>query len=106
MAREKRTHKRLIHKVKAEVSAGEECYTGTTVRISERGFFVRSQKSFHEGTTVNIKLWLPGGEESTLKGIVKYARSVNFLRPQNGMGIELTEKDTAYMQFIREMIGE
>jgi hypothetical protein len=106
MIRRRRENKRFVFKVQAEVSAGDNCLEGKTVRISEKGFFVRSQKSFSEGTQVDIKLWLPGGEESTLKGIVKYARSVRLLPTQNGMGIELTEKDTTYMQFIRRLIGE
>jgi Tfp pilus assembly protein PilZ len=106
MIRRRRAYKRFVSKVQAEVSADDKCYTGKTVRISEKGFFVRSQKSFREGTPVNIKLLLPEGEESTLRGVVKYARSVNFLQMMNGMGIELTEKDTAYMQFIRDLKGE
>lgn len=106
MLRRRRAYKRFLLKVKAEVSASDRCLGGRTVRISEKGLFVRSQKSFREGTQVNIKLWLPDGEESYLKGIVKYARSVNFLQMQNGMGIELTEKDATFMQFINRLKGE
>jgi len=79
----------------------DTCFNGTTVRISEEGVFVRSQKCFTEGTPVGIRLELPGGEVAALKGTVKYARIIDFLPRQNGMGIEFTEKDDAYLRFIR-----
>ncbi len=100
MTRRRRENERFLIKVQAEVSASDRCFRGKTVRISETGIFVRSQKSFGEGTQVNIRLWLPDGRESVMKGIVRYARMANFLPRQNGMGIEFTEKDATYMQFI------
>jgi len=100
MMRRRRAIKRFLIKVPAEVSANDHCFRGTTVRISEKGLFVRLQQSFVEGTQVTIRLWLPDGKESAVKGIVQYARMVNLLPRLNGMGIELTEKDATYMQFI------
>jgi hypothetical protein len=100
MTRRRRESERFLIKVQAEVSASDHCFRGRTVRVSEKGIFVRSQKSFGEETQVNIRLWLPDGKESALKGTVKHARMINFLPRQNGMGIELTEKDATYMQFI------
>ncbi len=67
---------------------------------------MRSPKSFQEGVRVDVRLELPDGKECTVKGIVKFARSVNFLPRQNGMGIELTENDDAYAQFIRRLKSE
>lgn len=103
MLRRRRTSQRVVLKVPAEVSAGDQCFKGRTSRVSEKGFFVRSQKSFNEGVRVDIRLKLPDGKEAVLKGIVKYARSVNFLPRQNGMGIELTEIDDTFTRFIRRL---
>lgn len=97
----KREFKRYLIKLPAEVSAGDQVLRGTTVRVSGKGFFVRSQTSFCAGTPVDINLHLTDKDSCHLKGIVKYARSLNLLLRQNGMGIELTEKDPKYLKFIR-----
>lgn len=97
----KREFKRYLIKLPAEVSAGDQVLRGTTVRVSGKGFFVRSQTSFCVGTSVDINLHLTDKDSCHLKGIVKYARSLNLLLRQNGMGIELTEKDPKYLKFIK-----
>lgn len=97
----KREFKRHLIKLSAEVSDGDQVLRGTTVRVSEKGFFVRSQTSFCVGTHVNINLHTTNEDSCHLNGIVRFARSFNILIRQNGMGIELTEKDPKYLKFIR-----
>ncbi len=88
-------------KLPVDISFGDDVIRGTTVRVSEKGFFVRSQTSFRVGTLVDINLQLPDEYSCKLKGVIKYARKVNLLERQNGMGIELTEGDLKYLGFIR-----
>ncbi len=74
--------------------------TGTTVRVSKRGFFVRTQQSLAAGVPVEIVLSLTDIDSCKLKGVVKYVRNCDFMPRQNGMGIELTERDDKYEEFI------
>lgn len=87
-------------KLPVELSAGDAKIEGTTVRISEKGFFVRAQTSFCVGTAVDITLHMSDDRSCAVKGIVKYARNVNVDKRQNGMGIELYESDPRYQELI------
>jgi hypothetical protein len=102
----KRQSRRHIVKIPAELSFSGRMVRGTTVRISEKGFFVRSQTSFPVGTPVEIALHLEDGGTCNLKGIIKYMRNFNIMMRDNGMGIELTEKDERYQEFIRTVEEE
>ncbi len=99
----KREYKRHIAKLEAEVTADGHILKGTTVRLSEKGFFVRSQQSFIVSTPVEIRLYLTEDNFCRLKGVIKYARSGDIFKRDNGMGIELTERDPKYLEFIRSL---
>ncbi len=103
MPRVRREFRRVIKNLRAVVSAGNLQVKGTTVRVSESGFFVRTQKPFNEGVEVDIALTLPDGTRSKLKGVVKYARRLDVLHLKNGMGIEITERDLPYTQMIDDL---
>ena len=96
----KRQYGRYIVKLPVTIRAGEKKVAGTTVRISKKGFFVRTQDSFAAGVPVEIVLSLTDIDSCKLKGVVKYVRSCDFNPRQNGMGIELTERDGKYEEFI------
>ncbi|HWR57407.1 MAG TPA: PilZ domain-containing protein [Thermodesulfovibrionales bacterium] len=97
----KRENERFLKKLPVEVSADNYAVKGTTVRISEKGFFVRAQKVFSVGTPVDIILSLTEERSCRLKGIVKFAERSAISARQNGMGIELTEKSPEYAKIIR-----
>ena len=97
----KRECTRQLIKIPAELSAGEKTIAGTTIRMSEKGFFVRAQTSFCVGTPVNVTLHLSDNRSCAVKGIVKYARNIGIDKRQNGMGIELSDGDPQYREFIR-----
>jgi len=96
----KRQCERYIVKLPVTISAGGKKVTGTTVRVSKRGLFVRTQQSFAAGVPVEIVLSLTGIDSCKLKGVVKYVRNYDFMLRQNGMGIELTERDDKYEEYI------
>jgi len=102
---EKRRHTRHIIKLPAEIIAGGVSIKGTTVRISRRGCFVRSQRSFQEGTPIELAVALADNINFRLKGTVKYARNINYgpLSRQNGMGIEFLQVDPDYSRFVESV---
>ncbi|OGW27948.1 MAG: hypothetical protein A2X59_11615 [Nitrospirae bacterium GWC2_42_7] len=99
----KRQFPRHIIKLSVEIRAGEQVCKGTTVRLSEKGFFVRAQQSFSIGLPVDITLYLKDDVPCFLKGVVKFAQTAALLKKDNGMGIELTEKDKKYEEFVRDL---
>ncbi|MGC2063273.1 MAG: PilZ domain-containing protein [Thermodesulfovibrionales bacterium] len=102
----KRQAGRYIAKLPVVIKAGEKIVEGTTVRVSEKGFFVRAQQSFLAGSPVEIILTLTDDMSCRLKGVIKYARRIDFIRRDNGMGIELTETDERYREFIQKVKTE
>ena len=102
----KRQAGRYIAKLPVVVKAGDKIVKGTTVRVSERGFFVRAQQGFQTGSPVEIMLNLTDDISCCLKGVVKYVRRIEFIQRDNGMGIELTEKDERYLEFIEKVKTE
>jgi Tfp pilus assembly protein PilZ len=99
----KRQHTRYLIKLPVEVGSGEYALSGITVRVSRKGVFVRSQKSFRVGTPVEIVLHLTDIISCKLRGVVKYTRNVFEFRRHNGMGIEFTEMDQKYLDFINSI---
>ncbi len=102
----KRHSKRYVLKLPAEVRYGDTVIKGTTVRVSEKGFFVRTQVTFPVGTLINVKLRLPDESLCELKGIVKYARSIKLLERQNGMGIELIQGDLKFLAYVQSAANQ
>ena len=101
--REKRACERFIIKLPVTISSVGKKVDGTTVRLSQKGMFVRTQRSFVEGSAVDIELLLTNAATCKLKGVVKYARNCDLMKRQNGMGIELTKKNEAYEKCMSEV---
>ena len=97
----KRERERFLIKLPVELTAGERVIKGTTVRVSEKGFFVRAQKVFSVGTPVDIDLFITEGSSCRLKGIIKYSENSAISVRQNGMGVELIEPCPGYLKLIR-----
>ncbi len=73
------------------------------MRLSRKGLFVRTQQSFSEGVPVEIALTLTNNVSCRLKGVVKYARNIDLFKRQNGMGIELSEKNETYEKYMSDV---
>lgn len=81
--------------------AGDKSIKGTTVRISRKGFFVRSlRQKFVPGVPVDIEITIADMATFKLRGVVKYSRNSELMPRMNGMGIELTEMDPGYEEFM------
>ena len=96
---EKRKHKRFFKRLEARFSSGGKSFVGTSSNLSESGLFIRTNRGFVPGSVVDIELTTPHGV-SFLKGIVKRTSRTS-PAIKNGMGVELTEKDTTYINFLK-----
>ncbi len=101
---ERRKHKRLRKRLETRFCSGGKSFVGTSSNLSEGGLFIRTNRGFVPGSVVDIELTTPLGV-SFLKGIV--IRTIRTpLSVKNGMGVELTEKDTTYINFLKSLQEE
>ncbi len=102
----KRRYKRYTKRLEVEFSAAGMSFKGISSNISERGLFIRTQHGFVPGTKITIKLILPDGSVSTLKGIVRRTVKTIHTFIKNGMGVEILETDPAFENFLRQELLE
>ncbi len=92
---------RYTKRLEATFSSGSFTYRGILSDISENGLFIRTSRGFTPGTTVDIKIIMPGDQISHLTGIVRRSIKTPLSATKNGMGVELTQKDAVYMNFYK-----
>lgn len=102
----RRQCQRYTKRLETTFSAGNLSFRGISSDLSVGGLFVRTQHGFVPGTFVDLEVFLPNNKVSRLKGIVR--RSIKTTMPgvKNGMGIELIERDTNYLDFIKTIVIE
>ena len=110
---EKRECKRKIRRLNITFSDGKEEYSGISSDFSCNGLFIRTRKSFNEGTKLRMHLELEAGKIIPLTGVVKRAIKTNISGYdisghktssfKNGMGIRLTSIPVKYDDFIKEL---
>ena len=100
---EKRKNPRFIKRLEAIIGIDNISYRSISSDVSENGLFIRTKRGFSVDTPVDIELSLPGNKVSFLKGIVR--RSIRTPVPtlKNGMGIEIIEKDQAFVDFVKSI---
>ena len=96
---------RFIQRLECEFVSGGIKHRSISSDLSERGLFIRTRHGLGPGSTVDITLYLPDGKVSKLKGIVKRTIKTDFSGMKNGMGVELTERDSAYMEFVNSSLS-
>ena len=92
---------RYTKRLEVTFSSGHMSYKGILSNISENGIFIRTNRGFAPGTTVDIEVMMPDESISHLKGIVKRTIKRPLTAVKNGMGIELLQKDDSFMSFVR-----
>jgi hypothetical protein len=97
---------RFTKRLEATFSSGGLSYRGILSNISENGLFIRTNRGFAPGTTVDIDVVMPDNTVVTLKGLVKRTIKTPMTTMKNGMGIELIGKDAKYLKFVRSFTGE
>ena len=112
--RHKRRFKRFTRRCEAEFSAGGVRIRGIASDFSFSGLFLKTNYPASADTTISLALHLPDGSTSYLKGKVQRSMKTALGKVtgipvkslKNGMGVALTEKDTAYLNFIRSLVRD
>jgi Tfp pilus assembly protein PilZ len=99
--KKKRRYPRFIRRLETEFSAKNQHYRGISSNFSLGGVFVRTNHAFETGTVLDLKVHLPDGKISELKGCVKVAFRTPGVPLKNGMGVELTGIDDTYRNFVK-----
>jgi hypothetical protein len=102
---EKRMHQRFNKSLVAQVVANDIRLFVITSDLSKNGLFIRSKRCFAPDTIVDIEIATSDNMVSFLKGIVRRTADT-FGSMNNGMGVEIVEKDAAYIHFLKPIIGE
>jgi Tfp pilus assembly protein PilZ len=99
-------HPRFTKRLEATFSSGGLSYRGILSNLSRNGLFIRTNRGFAPGSTVDIELVMPDNTICRLKGVVKRTVKTPVSSMKNGMGIELTEKDAAYLNLMESFDEE
>lgn len=78
-------------------------YRGISSDLSAGGLFIRTQNGFTPGTIIDIELFLSNNNISFDKGIVRRTVRNPITAAKNGMGIELIERDSNYIDILKEI---
>lgn len=70
------------------------------------GLFIRTNRGFAPGTIIDVRLMISESTVSTLKGIVRRTVKSPIITAKNGMGVELIEKDDAYIDLVTASLEE
>jgi hypothetical protein len=112
--REKRRQKRFVDRYKVEFTVNDKTYRGLSGNFSLNGLFIRTKQKFQSETLLEILIHFPNDLTSRLKGkVVRVSgsplygvdKTVNRYG-ENGMGIEIIEKDSLYLHFIRSFLTQ
>ena len=108
MARQRgyQRHPRFTKRLEVTFSSGGLSYKGILSNLSANGLFIRTNRGFAPGTTVDIQLMMPGDKISSLKGIVRRTVKTPLAPVKNGMGIELITRDETYVTFVTTSLQE
>jgi RNase P subunit RPR2 len=104
---ERRKTERYIKRLECDFTGAGKTHKGFVSDISEKGLFIRTRRSFKEGSGVDINLYLPDESRSSVSGVVRRAlTSEAGALAKNGMGIELLQRDDNYIRLVKEIKGE
>ena len=102
----KRRHKRVIKRLHTEFSSESSSFRGTTSNLSESGLFLKTIKPLSVDTQVELSIQLPDNTVSKLKGTVRWnlKSSQRGAASRSGMGIEISENDRHYVNFLNTFL--
>lgn len=109
---EKRDCKRKIRRLNISFSDGTESLSGISSDLSCSGLFIRTRKSYKEGTVITMELELEEGLKIPLTGIVRRSLKTqvsirtHMSQHKNGMGVELTEVPAIYEEYVKRLYTE
>ena len=89
-----------------EFTKNGTAFRGISSNFSLSGLFIKTSKPIAEDTLIELIVHLPNGLTSELKGIVRRAFRSHVSTQKNGMGIELTERDSNYLDFLSSLLPD
>jgi len=100
----KRRHKRIIKRLDIQFSSAGSNFRGTSSNLSESGLFLRTMKPLPPDTQVDVSIQLPDNTVSRLKGMVRWSLKSSQRTGRSGMGIEISENDLHYVNFLNTFL--
>jgi hypothetical protein len=100
--RPRRRHERFVRRLETEFVGEGKNYRAISSDFSRYGLFIRTNHAFTPGTELDIIIHLPTGTNCSLRGLVRRAIKTPIVSLKNGMGIELTYRDSNYIRFLKE----
>jgi len=102
---ERRQHLRVNKSLISQMLADNTNLFVITHDLSVNGIFLRSNQCLPINSLVTIQIVLPDNSISSLKGIVRRTIDTSAYM-NNGMGIQLIEKDSNYTRYFQSIHGE
>jgi hypothetical protein len=109
IARKKRQQRRFVDRCKVEFTVDGKTYRGLSSNFSLNGLFIRTKQIFQSEALADICVYLPNDLQSYLKGkVIRLSKNgpwcKNEAYAENGIGIEIINKDATYLHFIRSLL--
>jgi hypothetical protein len=102
---ERRRHFRINKSLISQIFADDVNLFVRTGDLSANGISLISKQCLPVDTVVAIEIVMPDNSVSSLRGIVRRIIDTSIFM-HNGMGIELLEKDSNYIQFLKSALNE
>lgn len=102
----KRQHERYTKRIETEFIYDGRSFRGISSDLSENGLFLRTRNAAPAGSEISIKLYLPDGRTAHARGIVRRSVKTRSNVVKDGMGLEITEFDDAYANFLKDVVGK
>ena len=109
---ERRRQKRFTKRCTIEFTLDGQTYRGICRNLSLDGLFIKTRKPLALEKTIGMIVHLPDGSTSKLTGRVTRATREPYslileragIPSNDGMGIQLIEKDANYLRFLESLI--
>jgi hypothetical protein len=97
----KRSCRRFTKRLEVTFSSGGSKYRGISSDLSADGLFIRTQNGLAPGNMIDIELYLPEDKVANIKGVVRRTVKTSLSLVKNGMGVEITERDSYFLDFLK-----
>lgn len=102
----RRRHPRFVKRLETRIVSDHISFWSISSDLSKSGLFIRTNRGLNIETIIDIELSLPDNRIALLKGIVRRTTRTGVSSMKNGMGVEIIEKDQAFIDFVNSVIGE
>jgi hypothetical protein len=101
---DRRKQPRFVKRLETRIISDNISFWSISSDLSECGLFIKTNRDFNIETPLEIELSLPGNVVSLLKGVVRRTLDPP-VSTENGMGVEIIEKDINYIHYLKSLVG-